>query len=103
MMDLFELVLVAQKYADMGDAVGGQVSKILEVVTTEGDVQDLVEEGELNPNVLRYATDLLRAIQRLGNEDLTEQAQEILTAIADWEESSNEDEKRNDRMMLDRD
>jgi hypothetical protein len=79
-MDLATLLDLAIKFAHLGDAIGEQIVDLADCHTV-ADIDDLIDRGELNTNVLTYAEDYFKLARDRGD---VEGSNDALDVIAEW-------------------
>jgi hypothetical protein len=78
-MDLQTLLELANGFSRLGDAIGEQITDLADCYTAT-DIDNLIDRGELNANVLTYAEDYFK----LARDRDVEGADDALTAITEW-------------------
>jgi len=87
MLDLSDLQHLSRVYADLGGAVSSQLDSLIERhASSEAPIEELIDEGELNPNALSLMRPWLEAADGLG----TDAAFEILELIENYEREAAE-------------
>lgn len=82
-MELPDLIKICREYADLGDAVGGQLWDIVQSAGAHPDeLQRMVDEGELNANALRPIERFLQKVSVYG--EVGEHAKEYIDAINEF-------------------
>jgi hypothetical protein len=79
-LDLITLLRLANKFARLGDAIGEQITDLADCHTV-ADIDDLIDRGELNTNVLTYAEDYFRLARDIGDVVGTNDAMDL---IVEW-------------------
>ncbi len=80
-MTLDDVIRISKAWNELGGAIQEQA----EAVARSGDLDALIERGQLNPNALRYVARWLDAVGDAdrGDEDLEDEVGSVLAAIDD--------------------